>query len=195
MELINKYLIIVFIFINISFLSAQDVDRNVGFYGTFKFQNAVHQSFLMQYRNNAQLLRYHPDPNTTGSGGLTAESGYFIIPKKKSAGYILGFTGYSTPSLESWINMLDVKYFILESRNSPFVYAQFGRISGAFDDKIIGRQGGIGIGQKFFFTKKLAGIINASYQFAAMSLNGSKLSNTDHFAKANGIEIGIGLYF
>jgi hypothetical protein len=106
---------------NSSFLSAQDVDRNVGLYGAFKFQNARHQSFLMHYRASNQVLRYHPNPNTTGSGGLTVEIGYFLIPKKLSAGYVFGINSYTTPGIESWVNLLDVKYFILEYKNSPFV--------------------------------------------------------------------------
>lgn|GEM_PF-6715879 len=190
-----KYILFLFIIINSSFLSAQDVDRNVGLYGIFKFQNAIHHSVQQQRMLNFQLMRFYDSPNTMGSGGLSAEIGYFIIPKKLSVGFVLGYTDYAYHGLENWTNLLDLKYFLLEDRNSPFVYGQFGRVSGAINDNLKGTLLGFGVGQKLFFTKKLATVLSISYQLTRMSLSEEKFRYSDQYVRVKGIEFGIGLYF
>jgi hypothetical protein len=198
----QKAIIILFFLLTPLFLSAQDRDRNRGVFINVTPSLIVHSSInSTQFDESGSLVSRGAIPNpNSGTVSYFVEAGYFVVPKRLSVG--LGFGWASNGAIDrAYLPLyLDCKFFLLQSRNSPLIYAGLGRLIPANSDNIKGNILSAGIGVKRFFTNKLAASFSVGYSLTEVIFVQDKayLANDyNHRYEINlsGVEIKFGLYF
>ena len=177
----------------------KDPNRNEKVYLFFSYDlslhmtaNAVHPSY--SYAENGRIA--------SSAGAVFAEMGYFVIPQRASLGLRAGIHVTSYFRTHSQPIVFTARYFMSESRNSFFLFAEAGLIRRVENFDILfhedfhnGRIGALGFGRKLFYTNKLAALVSIGYNFYHVSFSKSSPAQSDFFLKTNGLDFKIGFFF
>lgn len=197
-----KYPILILFLFSISFrLSAQDVDRNEGLYITVQPQLTYHDNVRFQVIQGNIIGNISSKSPRTIAYGIVMEAGYFVWKGRLAVGLGFGIENnyeYRANYLPLYI---DIKFFLLESRNTPFLYGNLGKLIPTRRNKMDGELFSIGAGQKVFFTNKLAAIFSLGYSIRNATYSNPNILylrgyNFDGYQlNAKGFEFKIGLLF
>ncbi|MBS9766204.1 MAG: hypothetical protein KGV44_01535 [Flavobacteriaceae bacterium] len=188
----RKITLLLLIFV-VTVSKAQSLDRNKGFSSIIQF------SLMKNYKASNEIYtkgkgykNYKLDVNNANAYSLNCILGYFVIPKMLSVGVGFGLDGYHNPNFNSAPLYLDARIFLMESRNSPYMYLDFGglvKLSSAFEKGLTAK---IGWGYKFFTSDKIC--LNASVGFDAkgVSLTDEAYQKSDNIIEIKGVTLTIG---
>ncbi len=133
----------------------KDVDKNK------KFMSIVRLSYIKGNKDTAKDNAY--------AYSLNAILGYYIIPKRLSMGIGGGFDFYEESSFNSAPLFLNIHFDLTSERNIPYIYANLGALLKLSSNSIDGGTREIGLGYKFFVSKKLC--LNAELGYAGKGVS------------------------
>jgi len=138
----------------------QDTNKNKGLSGSVEFR------YLSTYNVSVEQTRGVNFDDMFGKS-LRFGLGYFFNPHVYG-GLSFGADRYEDAFLpaNTFPVTLQGKYYLKDKRNTPYAYGEFGPSISFSDASDKGVSGGIGVGYKFFATKRmcLAGTLGYNYQ-------------------------------
>lgn len=171
-------------------------DKNTGLFGII--QGSYIKNFNAYEETNVQNTDVNTNLNTKLSNAysLNLVVGYYVIPKRLSAGLGFGLDGYNNPNANTAPLYGDVRFYFTSERNIPYVYANYGGLLQLGQGFHKGQVARIGAGYKFFVSKKLC--MTADVSFVAKSIsytNEPVLRSKDAlFIKGVGFTLGFQLF-
>jgi len=171
-------------------------NRNTGLFGILQ------ASYIKNY--NAYRIISGSDGvqkinlKTTGSNtySLNAIFGYFVIPKRLSIGVGFGLDGYHNPDINTAPLYGDIRFYFTSERNIPYIYVDYGGLIQLGQEFHKGQVGRIGIGYKFFVSKKLCLVADVSFAAKSISYSNDPVLKSDDavFIKGIGFTLGFLLF-
>lgn len=188
------FLILLSSIYNLTFAQS-DPDRNSRFYGEFSLAKEFHIDYTYQKIVSGSLVRLNTGDFSSQASEATLELGYYLLAKKLSLGLGFGIHSNSTYRINGAPLFASLKYFVIPERNSFIIYTDVGQLLKLGEIWNNGDFFEIGIGQKLFFTKKLAGIVKLGANFKRFSLSDEPLKGSSEYFTSRGIQLSAGLYF
>ena len=124
---------------------------------------------------------------------LNVVLGYFVIPRRLMVGLGFGLDRYEDPGFNTAPLYGDIRYYWTDERNIPYFYASLGGLLKLSVDFKPGATGRIGIGYKFFASKKLALHADLGYMAKGVNLDGKPVRNSNNNLNIKGVALTLGV--
>ncbi len=192
MSVLRKIMLLLLIS-SVLVLNAQNSDRNEGFSSIIQFSLIKNYKISNEVFTEGVGIKNHKlKTNNSNAYSLNYILGYFVVPKMLSVGVGFGLDGYHQPNFNTAPLYVDTRLFLMESKNSPYVYLDFGMLvkwSSTFKRGLMAK---IGFGYKFFTSDKIC--LNASLDFNAkgVSLTNESYRNSSNSIDVKGVSLTIG---
>lgn len=173
----------------------KDPDNNIGLFGI------IQASYIKNYKASFRQIEPGSDKTTnldtknSNTYSLNMIVGYFILPKRLSLGMGFGLDGYHNPNANTAPLYGDLRFYLTSGRNIPYLYIDYGYLVKLGVDFHKGQVGRIGVGYKFFVSKKLC--MTADVSFTAKSVSYTNDAVRPHNAlniKGIGFTLGFFLF-
>jgi len=169
----KKINILLLLFIMTSFtLKAQNLDRIKDIDKNKKFTAIIRLSYIKNYDADYEITipergtqKTNLSTNNAYAKSLNVILAYYVMPKRLSLGIGFGLDRYEEPGFNSAPLYGDIRFYLTNKRNVPYLYANLGTLAKLGPDFVKGRTGEIGVGYKFFVSKKLC--LNAQLSYTA----------------------------
>jgi hypothetical protein len=175
----------------------KDLYRNKGYFNITRFSyqsvNKVEQDLFIPGEGN--FSNQLPSNNANAFSFQTI-NGYFFSPYF-SAGLGVGLDGYNDPNLNTLPVFLDVRAYLNDDFNSPFLFLDFGGLAKVSDNFNKGSYFNIGAGYKVFVSKKnrVALIPEIGWSAKNISLTDEGVRTSDNKLSVSGFQVGLGIIF
>lgn len=124
---------------------------------------------------------------------LNVVLGYFVIPHRLMVGLGFGLDRYEDPGFNTAPLYGDIRYYWTDERNVPYIYASLGGLLKLSIDFKPGATGRLGIGYKFFASKKLALHADLGYMAKGVNLDGKPIRNSNNNLNIKGVALTLGV--
>ena len=173
-------------------------NKNTGLFGILQV------SYIKNY--NAYRIISGPDGvqktdfETKGfhTYSLNVIFGYYVISKRLSVGAGFGLDGYHNPDINTAPLYGDVRFYFTSERNVPYIYIDYGGLVqlGQELDFHKGQVARIGLGYKFFVSRKLCMMADVSFAPKSISFTNEPVSRSDDtfYVKGVGFTLGFLLF-
>lgn len=171
-------------------------NKNTGLFGILQ------ASYIKNY--NAYRVISGPDGvqkidlETTGSNtySLNVIFGYYVISRRLSVGVGFGLDGYHNPDINTAPLYGDIRFYFTSERNIPYIYIDYGGLVQLGQEFHKGQVARIGLGYKFFVSKKLCMVADVSFAAKSISYTNDPVLRSDDavFIKGVGFTLGFQLF-
>ena len=127
---------------------------------------------------------------------LQTINGYFISPYF-SLGVGFGLDGYHNPDINTMPLFLDVRAYLNNNYDSPFIALDLGTLVKIEPELRQGRTFQASAGYKLFIEreKRIALIADIGYTYKSISFDGNSIRNSEDFYQLNGLSLSLGIIF
>jgi len=175
----------------------KDTFRNKGYFNITRIGyvsvSKIDQDVFIAGEGNFSFELDAPDARAYS---LQTINGYFFGPYF-SAGIGIGLDGYHEPNINTLPVFLDLRAYLSDNYNTPFLFLDWGTLLAASDTFQKGNLFNIGVGYKVFISKKkrIALTPEFGYSMKNISLTDESVRASDNTVNISGLHFALGITF